>query len=393
MNANRLRTSLTMLGIIIGIASVVLLLALGDSMKRFVSNELQLLGTNMLFIVPGNELDSSSRWHSGSTQMLTAQDAFELNKLPSLRGASPAVQGKFTLSTGNESLQTTVIGVTPVMFELRNWKIGSGYAFSNADLRANSRVVVIGRRIADRFFPNVDPLSKSLRIENISHQVVGVINGEGKQPDGGDLSDLVVIPATTARSNLIRTVADGVHYIVAQGVYNEPLQSAIDEINECLRDRHKIKTDDADDFHIENLASLAQKANTISGGVAAVLGIIGAISIVVGGIGIMNIMLVSVTERTREIGIRLAIGARPTDVLLQFLIESMILCLAGGIIGVSIAIAVAWAITSTGQVDVQVSFGDVVLACIFSTFVGILFGFFPARRASKLQPVECLRYE
>lgn len=392
MGANRLRTALTMLGIIIGITSVVLLLALGDSMKRFVSNELQILGTNMLFIVPGSEANSSKPWHSPPQKALTVDDAVALNKLASLRGASPAVQGQFMLSNGAESFRAAVVGVTPAMFEIRTWEVGDGAPFSEADLRSNSRVVVIGRRIAQRLFPNVEPLSKSLRIENISYQVVGLINGEGKQPDGGDLAELVVIPITTAKAHLL-PAADGVHYIIARGRDDTPMGNVIEEIMGSLRDRHRLKTNDTDDFHLQNLASLAEKAKTISSGVAAVLGIIGAISLVVGGIGIMNIMLVSVTERTREIGIRLAIGAKPADVLLQFLVESMLLCLAGGIIGVSIALAIARAITATGQIDVAISFNHVVLACLFSTLVGMFFGFFPARRASRLEPVECLRYE
>jgi len=224
--------------------------------------------------------------------------------------------------------------------------------------------------------------------------VIGVLAGEGKQIDGGNIADMVLVPITAASANLIRTpFPQNVHYIAAQGKPGLSLTEAVEDMKELLRGRHRIRLDDPDDFRVENIASFAETANKISAGVALLLGLIGAISLLVGGIGIMNIMLVSVTERTREIGIRMAIGARPGHILMQFLAESVVICIAGGLVGVAIAMAGAAAITSTGQFDVFLSFQGVVVACGFSTAVGVFFGFYPARRASRLLPVDCLRYE
>ena len=394
MSANRLRTALTMLGIIIGITSVVLLLALGDSMQRFIGKELEALGTNMLFISPGGSRAAAQRLRAGAAPALTLSDAAALNALPSLAGAAPALQGGFKLAVGNETSSSSVMGVTPAMFKIRNWKLETGSMFSESDVRSAARMVIIGQKVADQFFYKADPLGKYIRIENVAFQVVGVLHGEGKQVDGPDLSELVLVPITAARANLVRLpFPENVHYVVAQGKPDGNLQDGINDINETLRDRHHIKFEEPDDFRIDNLASFAETANKISGGIAVLLGLIGAISLVVGGIGIMNIMLVSVTERTREIGIRMAIGAKPRDVLLQFLTEAVVICLAGGVVGILFASAGAAAITSTGKFDVYISASAIIIACGFSSLVGVFFGFYPARRASRLLPVDCLRYE
>ncbi|MFZ6646005.1 ABC transporter permease [Undibacterium sp. TJN25] len=394
MSANRLRTVLTMLGIIIGITSVVLLLAVGDSMKRFIAEQLEQLGTNMLFISPGGDRAQQQRLRAGASPALTIQDAAALNELESLSGAAPVLQSGFNLTVGNETASKTVFGVTPSMFKIRNWKIDQGSAFSEADVRAAARMVVIGHKIADQFFYKTDPLGKYIRIENVAFQVVGVLYGEGKQVDGGDLSDYVVVPISAASANLIRMpFPNNVHYVVAQGKSGGKLSDSINDINETLRDRHHIKFEEPDDFRVDNLASFAETAKKISTGLAALLGLIGAISLIVGGIGIMNIMLVSVTERTREIGIRMAIGAKPRDVLLQFLTEAVVICLVGGLVGILLASAAAAAITATGSFEVVITSGAIIIACGFSSLVGVFFGFYPARRASKLLPVDCLRYE
>ncbi len=394
MAANRLRTALTMLGIVIGIASVVLLLAIGDSMQRFIGKELQQLGTNMIYVFPGGDRTTERRARAGAIQSITLADAEALNRLPSLIGAAPALQGGFKLSAGNETANSTVHGVTPAMFKIRNWKLDAGTIFSEADMRSSARMVIIGQKVADQFFYRTDPLGKYIRIENVAFQVIGVLAGEGKQIDGGNIADMVLVPGTAASANLIRTpFPQNAHYIAAQGRPGMSLDEAVEDIKETLRVRHRIRPGDPDDFRVENIASFAETAETISTGVAMLLGLIGAISLLVGGIGIMNIMLVSVTERTREIGIRMAIGARPGAVLLQFLAESVVICVAGGLVGVAIAAGGAAAITSTGKFDVFLTFQGVLVACGFATAVGVFFGFYPARRASKLLPVDCLRYE
>jgi len=394
MAANRLRTALTMLGIVIGIASVVLLLAIGDSMQRFIGKQLQMLGTNMLWVMPGGDRTAGQRAREGKTAALTLADAEALNALPSLNGAAPALQGSFKISAGNETLNSNVSGVTPAMFAIRNWEVAQGTMFGDADIRASARLVVIGQKVADQFFYRTDPLGRMLRIENVAFQVVGVLGGEGRQVDGTDLAELVLVPITAASANLVKSpFPQNVHYVAAQGRPNVALPDAIADIEEVLRNRHRIRIDDPDDFRIQNLSTFADTANKISAGVALLLGLIGAISLLVGGIGIMNIMLVSVTERTREIGIRMAIGARPGDVLLQFLAEAVVICLAGGLVGVAIAAGGAALITKLADFEVYLTASGVIVACGFATVVGIFFGFYPARRASRLLPVDCLRYE
>lgn len=394
MAANRLRTALTMLGIVIGIASVVLLLAIGDSMQRFIGKQLQMLGTNMLWVMPGGDRTAGQRAREGKTAALTLADAEALNALPSLNGAAPALQGSFKISAGNETLNSNVSGVTPAMFAIRNWQVAQGTMFGEADIRASARLVVIGQKVADQFFYRTDPLGRYLRIENVAFQVVGVLGGEGRQVDGTDLAELVLVPITAASANLVKSpFPQNVHYVAAQGRPNVALPDAIADIEEVLRNRHRIRIDDPDDFRIQNLSTFADTANKISAGVALLLGLIGAISLLVGGIGIMNIMLVSVTERTREIGIRMAIGARPGDVLLQFLAEAVVICLAGGLVGIAIAAGGAALITKFADFEVYLTASGVIVACGFAAVVGIFFGFYPARRASRLLPVDCLRYE
>ncbi|WP_256081799.1 ABC transporter permease [Massilia sp. YIM B04103] len=394
MRANRLRTILTMLGIVIGITSVALLLAVGDSMQRFIGKELEQLGTNLVFIAPGGDRAQAQRMRTGAMPSLTMQDAEALNTLTSLSGAAPVLQGNFKLTAGNESTAKTVFGVTPAMFTMRNWRIDKGSALSDADVRSGARMAVIGRKLADQFFYKQDPLGQFIRIENVAFQVVGVLYGEGRQVDGGDLSEYVLVPITAASAHLVRSqFPNNVHYIMAQGKSGGNLDDGIEDISEILRDRHRIRAEDPDDFRIENLASFAETARTISAALATMLGLIGAISLLVGGIGIMNIMLVSVTERTREIGIRMAIGARPRDLLLQFLTEAVVICLVGGLVGVGLAAGAAAGITATGKFEVIINLQAALVACGFASLVGIFFGYYPARRASRLQPVDCLRFE
>ena len=394
MSANRLRTALTMLGIVIGITSVVMMLAVGESAKKFISKELEVLGSNLMIISPGANRTQGVRARTGTAPSLSLEDAVALNQLPTLNGAAAALQGFFQITVGNDNSNNSVLGVTPEMFKVRNWKIDAGNYFSESDIRAATRTVIVGKKVANQFFYKTDPLGQFLRIDNVPFQITGVLQGEGRSFDGGDVGDLVLIPITAARSTLIRSpFPRNVHYVVVQGKDEKSMKDAESDIKEMLRDRHRIRAEQEDDFRIENLASIAETGAKISAGLAALLGAIGAISLVVGGIGIMNIMLVSVTERTREIGIRMAIGAKPRDVLLQFLTEAVVICLVGGIIGILLAMAGAAAITSSGKIDVEIGLEAVMIACLFSSFVGIFFGYYPARRASKLLPVDCLRYE
>ena len=396
MAANRLRTALTMLGIVIGIASVVLLLALGDSMQRFIGKQLQMLGTNMVYVMPGGDRTAAQRAREGKIAVLTLDDAEALNALPSLTGAAPALQGSFRIAAGNENASSMVMGVTPAMFTIRNWKVDQGTLFSESDVRASARLVVIGQKVADQFFYRADPLGKLLRIENVAFQVVGVLAGEGRQTDGTDLAEQILVPITAASANLVKSpFPQNVHYINAQGRPGVAMTDAVEDIKEVIRSRHRIRVDDPDDFRVQNLNTIAETANKITAGVALLLGLIGAISLLVGGIGIMNIMLVSVKERTREIGICKAIGARSRDILLQFLIEAVTLSLLGGLIGLAIGygLGVGIAAMIPDFPPAVVPWWAVVLSVVFSGSVGVVFGVVPASQAARLDPIDALRYE
>jgi putative ABC transport system permease protein len=394
MNANRLRTVLTMLGIIIGITSVVLMLALGDSMKRFIADELEGLGTNQVYVTPGGDFNAQQRVRAGAEAGVTLSDADAIAALPSVAAAAPAIARAAKVSAGNESTGVQVTGTTEAYFAIKGWKVDRGSIFTHSDVRATARMAVIGPKIAEQLFYKTDPLGQVIRIDSVTFEVIGVLANTGSKSQDDDIGKVVLIPVSTARQHLARSqFPDNVNYIAVQGKSTEGVPDAIEDIKYVLRDRHRIGLDAPDDFRVHNLDSFANKARTIVQGIGMLLGLIGAISLVVGGIGIMNIMLVSVTERTREIGIRMAIGAKPRDVLLQFLTEAVVICLAGGVVGILGAMGITAIITHFAPFEVYVSASGVISACTFASLVGIFFGFYPARRASRLLPVDCLRYE
>ncbi len=389
--ANRLRTGLTMLGIIIGIASVVLMLSVGDAVRAFINKELAVLGSNQLIVQPGTPTEGGARRRSNEAPTLTIDDAYALAELPSLRGAAPTVQGFFQVLYGDDNSSSTVLGVTPDMFNLRNWKLDRGVALADSDVRSANRVIVIGSNIASKYYYQRDPLGQVLRVDGRPFTVIGVMAGSGRTLDGSDLGDLMVVPITAVPVRMQRPGT--VHYITAQAKDDTLMLEAERDIAELLRDRHRITGDKLDDFQVTNLASIAQTGAAIGAGLSIGLGVVGAISLIVGGIGIMNIMLVSVSERVREIGIRMAIGAKPKHVLVQFLSEAVVMCIVGGLIGVGLAALGAWGVNSTGKFEMVLGPSHVLTAVFFSTAVGLFFGYYPARRASKMLPIECLRQD
>jgi putative ABC transport system permease protein len=394
MLANPLRTMLTMLGIIIGIASVVLMLAVGDGIKKFIDKQLSVLGSNLVLVQADSRKGVGARLRTGTVQTLTMEDAEAINALPSVYGAAPVLNTYSQVSAGNDNTNSQVHGTTPNGFKIRNLRLSKGIGISELDVASASRVVVLGKKVADQLFYKADPVGQMIRIDNQSFQVIGVLDNEGQSFDMGDIGDVVMVPISTARVTLIRTPTPrSVQYVVAQSKTTEGLNDMVQDLTELLRDRHRIRAEEQDDFRVVNFGEFAKSGEAIATGLSIALGFIGAVSLVVGGIGIMNIMLVSVTERTREIGIRMAIGARPRDVLWQFLIEAVSICVVSGIIGVALSAALAIAVSSSGKFEMVIGLKAVVIATVFSCIVGIFFGFYPARRASKLQPVECLRYE
>ena len=392
LGANRLRTALTMLGIVIGIASVVLMLGVGDAVRLFIERELSVLGSNQLIVQPGEPREGGARRRSVNEAItLTIDDAAAINQLPSVRAAAATLQGQFQVLYGEDNSQSTVLGVTPEMFRVRNWALEQGVAFNDDDVRSANRVIVIGAQIAQMQYHRRDPLGQVLRVGGRPFTVIGVLAGSGRTLDGTDLGELLVVPITAIPLSMPRPRT--VHYINVQAQSELRLKEAEADVAELLRDRHRITGDSSDDFRITNLASIAQTGANIAAGLAIGLGVIGAVSLLVGGIGIMNIMLVTVSERVREIGIRMAIGAKPRHVLMQFLAEAVVMCVLGGLVGVALAALGVWGVNQSGKITMVLSWTHVLTAVAFSTAVGLFFGFYPARRASRLLPIECLRQE
>jgi putative ABC transport system permease protein len=394
MGMNRLRAGLTMLGIIIGVGAVVLMLAIGEGVRDSINRQIASLGSNVIFIVPGATSANGVRSGRGQVQTLTFADATAIAELPTFAAVAPVVQQPFQISSGSTNWNANVMGVTPDFFSIREWEIDRGSFFGDVEIRSASRVAVIGATTAENLYGQADPIGQTIRLRNRPFEVIGVMAAKGNGIDGGDQDDVVVVPFSTARQQLIRWGMPGsIHYAIAEAASAEQMQDAIYDATQLLRIRHRLREDQEDDFTIRDQASIAAKAAEISGLLTLLLGAIGSISLLVGGIGIMNIMLVSVTERTREIGIRMALGAKRRDVLLQFLTEAIVICVCGGAIGVGLAYLGSEAITNFSPMTVGISMTGIIIAFSFSAMIGIFFGFYPAKRASTLKPVEALRYE
>jgi putative ABC transport system permease protein len=394
LSTNRLRTMLTMLGVIIGVCAVVIMLAVGRGATALVNQSISSMGSNLLVIFPGSQTSSGVRFGAGAAQTLTVQDAQAIQSVPSVLRVAPIVMSSFQLAYGNNNWSTMVTGVTEDYFPLRSWDVDEGDVFGETDLRSNARVAVIGQVTARQLFGEEPPIGKTMRIRNLPFTVIGVLSRKGQSLDGRDQDDVVFIPLSTARQSLIRSTFPGsVRMMLVQARSAEAMPEAEREVTDLLRVRHRIGPGQDDDFTIRNLTAIAETAAVAAAAMALLLGAIAGVSLVVGGIGIMNIMLVSVTERTREIGIRMAIGARQRDILRQFLIEAVAICLVGGFIGVLLAIAGAWAVAAFSGLLVEISMSSIALAFGFSAAIGIFFGWYPAAKASRLRPVDALRIE
>ncbi|MCV2362570.1 ABC transporter permease [Paucibacter sp. DJ1R-11] len=392
LNANRLRSALTMLGVVIGIASVLLMLSVGDAVRAFIDKELAVLGSNQLIVQNGTPVDGGGvKRRTGEVPALTVADARALAELPSLKGAAPALQGFFQVQYGESNSNQTVLGTTPAMLALRSWQVEQGVPLDERDVQSAARVAVIGSKLAADHFSNRNPLGQTVRLDGQPFTVIGVLGGSGRTLDGTELGELILVPISAMPMRLQRP--GSVHYISVQSHSAAGLAEAQLDVEELLRDRHRITGEKLDDFVVTNLASIAKSGAAIAGGLSIGLGLIGAVSLLVGGIGIMNIMLVSVSERVREIGIRMAIGAKPRDVLWQFLGEAVVLCLLGGLIGLSIAALGAWGVNANTSFAMSLAPKHIMVAIGFASGVGLFFGYYPARRASRLLPIECLRQD
>jgi putative ABC transport system permease protein len=394
MGMNRLRTALTMLGMIIGVAAVVLMLAIGQGAQAKINASIASMGSNLFIVVPGSTSSSGVRFGFGNAQTLTVADANALAELSSVAATAPLVLGQLQLVAGNNNWRSSVFGVTPDYFTLRSWDLETGDRFGDEELRTYARVTVIGQTIADNLFPDEDPLGKIIRIRNSPYTVIGVLTHKGQSLDGRDQDDGVFVPLPTARQQLIRSSFPGsVNMILAQAKSAAQMGEAEFEMSQMLRIRHRIRDGQDDDFSLRNMTAIAETAAVAARAMSLMLGAIASISLLVGGIGIMNIMLVSVTERTREIGIRMALGARKRDILLQFLTEAIVQSVFGGALGVALGVGGAWVVSEIADMPVEVTALSIVVAFGFAAAIGIFFGFYPARKAAHLKPVEALRYE
>ena len=393
LSRNKLRSSLTMLGIIIGVAAVIAMVGIGRGASEVTQQQIAAMGSNLLAVNSGGVNRGGMRTGAGQTKTLVTADMLAIEReVPGVAAAAPVNQTGSQVVFGDNNWATQVTGTEPQYFDIRNWPIEQGSNFQTSDVEMATNVAVIGQTVKANLFPNGEsPVGQTIRISNLPFTVVGVLQAKGSSGMGGDQDDAVFVPITTLQKKI--TGQDWLRSIMVSATSQDVSNVVQDQVTALLRDRHRIHAGEEDDFNVRNLADLASFANQQSSLMTLLLASIAGVSLIVGGIGIMNIMLVSVTERTREIGIRMAIGAEEGDVQKQFLIEAVVLSILGGIVGVFSGIGMALLITHTLKWPVSISGVAIAGAMLFSTLVGIFFGFYPAKSAARLDPIEALRFE
>lgn len=391
---NKMRAILTMLGIIIGVSAVIAMVSIGQGAQASVQAQIESIGTNLLFVSAGAQNVGGVRSGTGDsgTNTLTVEDLDAIKReVPSVAMVTPTVNSRTQLVVGNMNWNTSLQGVSEQYPEVRKWTIQSGSFFTDTDVRTAGRVIVIGQTIADNLFPGMDAVGQTLRVANLPFRVTGVMTRKGQDQQGRDQDDIAFAPYTTVQKKVLGSPRLQVAY--ASAISQDATYTAQEQITELLRQRHKLGANEANDFTVRNMTDIAEAANETNNTMTLLLACIASVSLLVGGIGIMNIMLVSVTERTREIGIRMAIGARSSAVRSQFLIESIVLSLTGGFIGIVLGVIVSVSIPKFLGWPTLVSSLAIIGSVIFSAAVGIFFGYYPARKAAALDPIEALRYE
>ena len=381
MVSNKLRTFLTLLGIIIGVGAVIAMVSLGFGMKENVKNNISKLGSNLLIITSGGRTASGARLAAGEGVKLTYDDMQAIEKqVDGIANITASVNKSYQLVAGNQNWTSRVEGTTPSSFEISSLEIEDGRILNDKDLVSRGRVAVIGKTVADSLFPEGNPVGKIMRVNKAPFKVVGLLKSKGQSSMGQDQDDVVYIPLTTAQNRMM-------------GITNVQRITVQAEVEQVLRTRHKIKEGGTDDFTVGNMAQIMETMMATANNITILLGCIAAISLLVGGIGIMNIMLVSVTERTREIGIRKALGATYNNILQQFLVESMVIGIIGGTLGVIIGVSASALISKFAGWNTVISVWAIVIAVVFSVGIGLFFGIYPARKAALLDPIDALRYE
>jgi len=393
LNRNKMRTTLTMLGMIIGVAAVIAMVALGKGAQSSIEAQIKSAGTNIINVMSGNFMSMGVRQGSGASNTLTVEDAVAIRQqVPGAQYVAPSVSTRNQIIAGNQNWQTRIQGTDVEFPMIRSWPMKYGSFFSSQDVTSASKVVVLGSVVANNLFgEDVDPTGQIVRIKNQPFKVIGVVASKGSGTGFEDQDDTAMVPYTTAQKKLMGI--QHIQGITVSAVSANEVAATAEAITEVLRTRHKIMPGDTDDFMVRTLEEMAAMRTETTRTMTALLAGIAGVSLLVGGIGIMNIMLVSVTERTREIGLRMAIGARGSDVLMQFLVEAVVLSLFGGGIGIAFGFAISWGVTEFLTWPTTISSDAVALAFGFSAMIGIFFGFYPATKAAKLDPIEALRFE
>ncbi|MBP2645620.1 MAG: MacB-like periplasmic core domain containing protein [Firmicutes bacterium] len=393
LRANKLRSALTMLGIIIGVGAVVTLVSLGLGVQQKVQNSIASLGSNLVVIMPGASKSAGGvRSEAGSNITLSKQDAQAISKnINGVLNVVPSVSGTFQIIYGGQNWNTSVQGTTPEVLNIRDYKISEGTFFSSADDESRGRVAVLGHTVAVGLFGNSSPVGQTIRIGKAPFRVIGVLASKGQSTMGQDQDDMILVPLSTAQDRLIGQTY--INSIMVQAESEQVLEKVQEDITTLLRTRHHLAAKADDDFTVRNLSAIMETMKETTGTLTLFLGGVAAISLLVGGIGIMNIMLVSVTERTREIGIRKALGATYKNILLQFLIEAIVVSVTGGLVGILIGVSGAYAISRMASLDTVVSTMAILGAFGISVLIGLFFGIYPARKAALLDPIDALRYE
>jgi putative ABC transport system permease protein len=397
LHMNKLRSALTMLGIVIGVASVIATVAIGSGATQRIQQQIASIGSNIIIVVPGSTSSSGVRLGSGNAVTLSETDAKELvAQCPDVALAAPLVRGNAQVVNGNNNWATSVYGVTPDYLTIRDLSVADGAEFTQQDIDSANKVAVLGRTPANNLFGDADPIGQTVRIKNVPFTVVGVLTAKGQSAQGQDQDDVILLPISSAKRKVIgskQANADAVDTIMMQAKSGAQIPAAQEEAQALLRQRHHLQPSEADDFSVRNLEELFAAQEASANIMSMMLAAIASVSLVVGGIGIMNIMLISVRERTREIGLRQALGAKTRDILNQFLVEAVTLSIAGGIVGIVFGIGASAIISRLAGWATSVGPGAVTLAVFFSALVGIGFGYYPARKAAYLDPIEALRSE
>lgn len=389
--ANKLRSLLTMLGIIIGVAAVIALVSIGNGVKQDIEDSISSLGSNLLVVMPGAPRTPGVRPSAGSMKTLKVSDYEAIAKLDGVKAASPMTNGSYVVIYQNKNWTTSVAGVNANFLDVNNWTMTSGRFFSDKNVQNRERVAVVGQTVVKNLFADEDPVGKEIRVKNIPFRVIGVLKSKGNGTMGNDQDDTVLIPYTTSMERVEGIDYLRMVYVVAKD--DEGIDRLQADIENLLRVRHNIKDTNLDDFNIQNMKSIMETVAQTTGTFTLFLGAVAAISLVVGGIGIMNIMLVSVTERTREIGVRKALGATYSVIVTQFLIEAIVISLMGGFIGIAFGIGASKVIGMVSGMSTVVSAPTIIMSFAFSMAIGLIFGIYPARKAAKLNPIDALHYE